>query len=196
MTSQGLRPSTWADWLSRGFGPATLAFLAATPGATAYPRGRPSRHDGPVVRRVGQRGRRCRRKNKTPVAPERDRGFGRRCLAVTYSHMGRPHTTIGAGRFHFRVRNGIGWFPPAIAARQALKSASGRHRRADYNLVCPDVRSTAADTFVQCAETAHPPAPAPNRARSLGCYMVKPHGQLVLVSYTRCRASTSSLSTS
>ncbi len=44
-----------------------------------------------------------------------------RCLAVTYSHMGKPHTTIGAGRFHFRVRNGIGWFPPAIAARQTLK---------------------------------------------------------------------------
>ena len=39
-------------------------------------------------------------------------------LAVTYSHMGRPHTTIGAGRLHFRVRNGIGWFPSAMAARQ------------------------------------------------------------------------------
>ena len=39
-------------------------------------------------------------------------------LAVSYSHMGRPHTTIGAERFHFRVRNGIGWFPLAIAARQ------------------------------------------------------------------------------
>ena len=32
--------------------------------------------------------------------------------------MGRPHTTIGAERFHFRVRNGIGWFPLANAARQ------------------------------------------------------------------------------
>ena len=39
-------------------------------------------------------------------------------LAVSYSHMGRPHTTIGAERFHFRVRKGIGWFPLAIAARQ------------------------------------------------------------------------------
>ena len=39
-------------------------------------------------------------------------------LAVSYSHMGRPHTTIGAERFHFRVRNGIGWFPLAIAARK------------------------------------------------------------------------------
>ncbi len=41
-----------------------------------------------------------------------------RCLAVSYSHMGRPHTTIGAERIHFRVRNGIGWFPLAMAARQ------------------------------------------------------------------------------
>jgi len=35
-------------------------------------------------------------------------------LAVTYSCMAKDHTTIGAGRFHFRVRCGIGWFPLAI----------------------------------------------------------------------------------
>jgi hypothetical protein len=40
---------------------------------------------------------------------------------VTYSGMACSHTTIGAGRFHFRVRNGIGWFPLAIAARQTGK---------------------------------------------------------------------------
>ena len=45
-------------------------------------------------------------------------GFHDRSLAVTYSHMGKPHTTIGAERFHFRVRDGIGWFTLAIAARQ------------------------------------------------------------------------------
>ncbi len=44
--------------------------------------------------------------------------FRIKSLAVSYSHMGRPHTTIGAERFHFRVRYGIGWFPLAIAARQ------------------------------------------------------------------------------
>ena len=32
--------------------------------------------------------------------------------------MGRPHTIIGAKQFHFRVRDGIGWYPLAIAARQ------------------------------------------------------------------------------
>ena len=55
-------------------------------------------------------------KKKPP--PDNRRGLRIRCLAVTYSHMGRPHTTIGAEQFHFRVRKGIGWFPLAIAARQ------------------------------------------------------------------------------
>ena len=31
---------------------------------------------------------------------------------------GEPHTIIGAERFHYRVRDGIGWFPLAIATRQ------------------------------------------------------------------------------
>ena len=39
-------------------------------------------------------------------------------LAVTYFHMGRPHTIIGAKSFHFRVRYGIGWFQFAMAAKQ------------------------------------------------------------------------------
>jgi hypothetical protein len=41
-----------------------------------------------------------------------------RGLAVSYFRMGKPHTIIGAERFHFRVRNGIGWFPLAMATRQ------------------------------------------------------------------------------
>jgi hypothetical protein len=45
------------------------------------------------------------------------RGLAIESLAVTYSGMACGHTTIGAERFHFRVRNGIGWFPLAIAAR-------------------------------------------------------------------------------
>ncbi len=40
---------------------------------------------------------------------------------MTYSGMACGHTTIGAERFHFRVRNGIGWFPLAIAARRNRK---------------------------------------------------------------------------
>ena len=37
--------------------------------------------------------------------------------------MGKPQTIIGAECFHFRVRDGIGWFPLAMAARQACGKA-------------------------------------------------------------------------
>ena len=30
--------------------------------------------------------------------------------------MGRPHTIIGADSFHFRVRDGIGWYRDAMIA--------------------------------------------------------------------------------
>ena len=55
--------------------------------------------------------------------------FCMRSLAVTYSGMAESHTTIGAERFHFRVRNGIGWFPLAVAARQTGKSLYRRLSR-------------------------------------------------------------------
>jgi hypothetical protein len=59
------------------------------------------------------------RKQKNPRA--KPSGFSaNQSLAVTYSGMPERHTTIGAGRFHFRVRNGIGWFPLAMAARQTV----------------------------------------------------------------------------
>ena len=38
---------------------------------------------------------------------------------------GMHHTTIGAERFHFRVRDGIGWFPFAMAARQTGSTPRG-----------------------------------------------------------------------
>ena len=38
--------------------------------------------------------------------------------------MGKPHTIIGAEQFHFRVRDGIGWFLLAMAARQNLLTLS------------------------------------------------------------------------
>ena len=42
-------------------------------------------------------------------------------LAVSYFRMEEPHTIIGAEQFHFRVRNGIGWFLPAMAARKTVE---------------------------------------------------------------------------
>jgi hypothetical protein len=42
-------------------------------------------------------------------------------LATTYSHKTYRLTTIGAAAFHFRVRNGTGWFHRALVTR-------GQHR--------------------------------------------------------------------
>ena len=41
-----------------------------------------------------------------------------RCLAMSYFHMGRPHTIIGDEPFHGRVRNGIGWFQFSMVTRR------------------------------------------------------------------------------
>ena len=38
-------------------------------------------------------------------------------LATTYSHRAYRPTTIGATVFHFRVRNGTGWFHHAMVTR-------------------------------------------------------------------------------
>ena len=43
-----------------------------------------------------------------------------KALAVTYSRM-RMHTTIGACAFHFRVRDGIGWFHAAMFTRERVE---------------------------------------------------------------------------
>ena len=62
---------------------------------------------------------------KPPTFPS---GASHGILAVTYSHLAYGQTTIGAERFHFRVRNGIGWFPPAMTARKTVARAADRSR--------------------------------------------------------------------
>ena len=42
---------------------------------------------------------------------------GHKELATTYSHRTYRPTTIGAKAFHFRVRNGTGWFHFAMVTR-------------------------------------------------------------------------------
>lgn len=43
---------------------------------------------------------------------------------MSYFHMGRPHTIIGAERFHFRGRDGFGWGTLAIFTRHKTLSNS------------------------------------------------------------------------
>ncbi len=38
---------------------------------------------------------------KKPRLRRSNRGFWNKCLAVTYFHMGKPHTIIGDVLFHF-----------------------------------------------------------------------------------------------
>jgi hypothetical protein len=71
---------------------------------------------------------------------------------MSYFRMRRPQTSIGAEQFHFRVRDGIGWFPLAMVTRQTgftvaralgarseesccRLSMSVSHRDAESNLV-------------------------------------------------------------
>ena len=45
-------------------------------------------------------------------------GFVYKSLAIPYFRMANCHTIIGAKRFHFRVRDGIGWFTLAMVTKQ------------------------------------------------------------------------------
>ena len=142
-----------------------------------------SRHPSATALSVSRGARRATAGRTPDMRPKRKRpasqrlaGLENRRLAVTYFHMGKPHTIIGAERFHYRVRDGVGWFPLAMAARQLERT---------------QVRTGVLIREVVLASSA-PSAPQ----AMLGRYMVKPHGQLVLVSFTHCCASTPSLSTS
>jgi hypothetical protein len=46
---------------------------------------------------------------------------------------GLSHTTIGAGAFHFRVRDGIGWDHAAVSAREAEEFVAARMTGATHS---------------------------------------------------------------
>lgn len=125
-------------------------------------------------------------KKKTPING-RLSGLHIKAGGVLLSH-GNSHTIIGAERFHFRVRNGIGWFPFAMAASQTFSllkwNAVLRAFSREYN---QEYIERQGMRFMSVVDTQH--------LKPLGCYMVKPHGQLVLVSFTHYCASTPNLST-
>jgi hypothetical protein len=87
---------------------------------------------------------------------------------------GPPRSTIGAEGLNFRVRNGTGCFPFAITAETLLRC----HRRCFVKQACwrPYLGNRTVDAKSKRVKA-------------------KPLGLLVPVSYTRCRASTSGLST-
>jgi hypothetical protein len=72
-------------------------------------------------------------------------------LAVTYFHIDKVDTSIGAERFHFRVRKGIGWFPLAMAARQTGCNGRVMARPPRIRTICFDVcRNQVSTQFSIC----------------------------------------------
>jgi hypothetical protein len=79
-------------------------------------------------------------KNPHRLSPMRVRFHQIKSLAVTYFHIDKVDTSIGAERFHFRVRKGIGWFPLAMAARQTgCKGAESWLSPFTNSTICFDV---------------------------------------------------------
>jgi hypothetical protein len=133
-------------------------------------------------------------------------------LAIPYFRTASCRTIIGARRFHFRVRDGSGWFTPAMVTKQFGVPGRGKGRRRAAPLVPPVASSPPAKahladeclgragdarrahmetcTFLSSRLLRHAPG------KPIGRYRVKPHGQLVRVSCTHCWASTPRLSTS
>ena len=85
-------------------------------------------------------------------------------LAILYFRMANCHTIIDAKRFHFRVRNGIGWFTLAMVTKQTGFQT--------FASLCMKICIVSQALF-KYGYTI----------KLIGCYMVKPHGQLVHVSY-------------
>lgn len=139
-----------------------------------------SRHPNPINFPVHDRN------TKTPDTQVS--GVRNKCLAVTYFHMG-IHTIIGAESFHGPVRDGKAWDQLAMAARRKLYKSVSRYGSSlplIYSLINGDVYQPHKTDVSLFKETIQ----SPSNDR------VKPHEQLVSVSFTHCCASTPDLSTS
>ena len=106
-----------------------------------------------------------------------DSGFLVKSLAIPYFYMATCHTIIGAKRFHCRVRDGIGWATLAMFTKQtgqigffSLSPTSSLEICTLFLLLVLSLQAKCLSDFI----LPHKP---------IGCYMVKPHGQLVLVSF-------------
>ena len=68
---------------------------------------------------------------KKPLQSNDYRGSDLKPGSDLLSH-GNSHTIIGAKQFHFRVRDGIGWFPLANAARQTVRKSDEKGDRSIF----------------------------------------------------------------
>ena len=135
-----------------------------------------------------------------------------RSLAILYFRMATCHTLIDAKRFHFRVRDGIGWFTLAMFTKQtgaedcslqrSLTVCQHHPRPArlqgftgfDTSSGFSTSRATLthfAEICLSCISFSF----SARHSKRIGCYMVKPHGSLVHVSFAHYWTSTPCLST-
>ena len=98
-------------------------------------------------------------------------------LAATYSPTRKPCSTIGAGGLNFRVRDGTGWDPSALATNKLVKDE-----------VCGHVVVRFLQSFCALFFKLKDISTERRRGKSIDT--------LVWVSYTHYCASTSHLSTS
>lgn len=86
------------------------------------------------------------RPKKKPAPNPFGSDAGKKKLATTYSHTAFRRTTIGAGAFHFRVRDGIGWFRTAMITR-ILKCLEGNSDFYRSRQAIGDLRSSDQSFF-------------------------------------------------
>ena len=112
------------------------------------------------------------------IPGHKDRVLLVKSLAVTYFHMGSPTLSSALSSFTSEFEMGSGGshllMPPG-----KLFAVTEIH-------LFPHIREVVKASMLPASTSKH---------QLLGCYMVKPHGQLVLVSFTHYCASTPSLST-
>ena len=107
-----------------------------------------------------------RNKEKPPIF--RSRVLGDKAPGSDLLSHGLSHTTIGAGAFHFRVRDGIGWYHAAVSAREAVKPS-----RSCAPWTCIGLGRNKVCSFIRSMH---------HRGKATSSYMIKPHGSLVSVS--------------
>src|SRR5260364_300097 len=109
---------------------------------------------------------------------------------MSYFHT-RMRTIIGVESFHCPVRDEKGWIQLAMVVRQKNTAGSNLQKFERRESIRKEEGKSQALVATQCllSLTISVPWKPPG-------YRVKPHGQLVLISFTHYCASTPSLSTS
>ena len=112
------------------------------------------------------------KKKPRPLGP----GFWNKSLAIPYFRMANCHTIIGAKRFHFRVRDGIGWFTLAMVTKQTgvidrRQGATAQGERRYYSLSAWSLDVALYPVFLGVSLTASASSTLSRQVRLVGCFL-------------------------